>query len=69
MATTLLCIPVKKTFEVDLSKPLRSFIASAYGNTNPDEYNYALSELNKLRSNFIAKSGEKQENALDVCYR
>jgi len=69
MASSFLCVPVKKASAVDMINPLRNFIASAYASTNPDEYNFALNELNKLRNSFIAKSGERHESALEVCYR
>ena len=64
-----LAVPVKKTWEVDLIKPLKSFIASTYTNVNPDEYSQALSEFNKLRQNMIAKSVDKHDSALEVLYR
>ena len=64
-----LAVPLKRTWEVDLVKPLKSFIASTYNNVNPDEYSQALSEFNKLRQNMMAKSVDKHDSALDVLYR
>ena len=69
MASTFLAVPVKKTWEVDLAKPLRSFIADTYTNCNPDDYKSALTEFSKLRNNSIAKSVDKHESALEVLYR
>ena len=66
---TFLAVPLKRTWEVDLNKPLKSFITSTYNNANPDDYNQALSEFNKLRNNMISKSVDKHESALDVIYR
>ncbi len=66
---TFLAVPLKRTWEVDLNKPLKSFITSTYNNVNPDDYNQALSEFNKLRNNMMSKSVDKHESALDVIYR
>ena len=64
-----ICVPLKRTVEVDFVKPLRSFIADTYTTCNPDDYNQALTEFNKLRNNTIAKSVDKHESALEVLYR
>jgi len=45
------------------------FIASTYDNVNPNEYNHALNELNRLRIHYSTKINEKHESSLDVCYR
>jgi len=76
--TTYLCVPLKRTWEVDLIKPLKTFIASTYsspvgggpgdGGAAPD-YNAALTEFNRLRVNVISKSVDKHESSLDVLYR
>ena len=66
---TFLAVPTKKTWEVDLTKPLKNFIASTYNNVNADEYSQALSEFNKLRQSMIAKSVDRHESALEVLYR
>ncbi|ESO09518.1 hypothetical protein HELRODRAFT_185356 [Helobdella robusta] len=62
-----LSIPNKKTWEVDLVKPLKSFIQETYGNT--EDHTAALNELNKLRLNMILKAGDKHESALEAIYR
>ena len=50
-----LCAPVKRTWEVDLTRPLGAFIAAAYQNIRPEEYNQALTELQKIRNHYITK--------------
>lgn len=70
-------VPLKKTWEVDLVKPLRSFIAETYGGGGPcsspgdgdDDHSAALTEFNRLRNNAIAKSVDKHDSALEVLYR
>jgi len=73
MATTYLCVPLKRTWEVDLVKPLRTFIANTYSSQGASDgtpdYNAALTEFNKLRMNVMSKSVDKHESALDVLYR
>lgn len=64
-----LAVPLKKTYEVDLVKPLRNFIQNTFSSAEPDDYNNALSEFNKLRNLMINKSVDKHESALEVLYR
>ena len=65
-----LSIPMKKTWDVDLIKPLKTFIADTYATEGSSEdYTSALTEFNKLRNNTIAKSVDKHESALEVFYR
>ncbi|XP_046563648.1 LOW QUALITY PROTEIN: programmed cell death 6-interacting protein-like [Haliotis rubra] len=64
-----LAVPLKKTYDVDLVKPLRSFIQNTFSSAEPDDYNHALSEFNKLRNLMINKSVDKHESALEVLYR
>ncbi|KAK0059367.1 programmed cell death 6-interacting protein [Biomphalaria pfeifferi] len=65
----LISVPLKKTYEVDLVKPLRTFIQNTFTQANSDDYNQALSEFNKLRNTMITKSVDKHESALEVLYR
>lgn len=64
----LLVIPLKKSSDVDLVKPLKNLIQSTYnsGETNED-YSDALNELSRLRTNAIWKVFDK--SSLDVIYR
>uniref|UniRef100_A0A914X123 BRO1 domain-containing protein n=1 Tax=Plectus sambesii TaxID=2011161 RepID=A0A914X123_9BILA len=66
-----LCAPLKKTNEVDLSKPLRTFISSTFktsddGSTESDE---AVSEFNKLRNKAVMQPLDKHESSLDLLVR
>ena len=62
-------VPLKRTWEVDLIKPLKAFIANTYSSCNPDDYSQALTDFHKLRNNTISKSVDKHESALEVFYR
>ncbi|XP_064594708.1 programmed cell death 6-interacting protein-like isoform X2 [Liolophura sinensis] len=64
-----LAVPLKRTNEVDLVRPLRRFIENTYSSAQPDDYNNALSEFNKLRNSMMTKSVDKHESALEVLYR
>ena len=66
---TFLAVPLKQTQEVELIKPLRSFIQNTFGNADPEDYNNALNEFSKLRNLMLAKSVDKHESALEVLYR
>ena len=66
---TFLAVPLKQTQEVELIKPLRSFIQNTFTQAEPDEYNQALNEFSKLRNLMIAKSVDKHESALEILYR
>lgn len=59
-----LSVPLKKSTDVDIVKPLKSLIQSTY---NTEEYSDALAELSRLRTNAIWKVFEK--SSLDVLYR
>lgn len=62
-------IPPKKPTDVDLVKPLKNIISSHYNTSdNPDSYNNAIEEFNKLRSQAIWKVYEKYESSLEVTY-
>ncbi|BFZ06266.1 hypothetical protein BsWGS_09305 [Bradybaena similaris] len=66
---SLLAVPLKKTYELDFTKPLKTFIQNTFTQANPEDYNPALNELNKLRAAVITKSVDKHESALEVLYR
>lgn len=66
---TYLAVPLKKTFEIDLTKPLRQFIANTFTNANAQDYESALQEFNKLRSSVVSKAADKHESSLDVMNR
>lgn len=68
----LLVIPLKKPSEVDVVKPLKNLIQSAY-NTASDtsgavDYSDIVSEFGKLRNTAIWKFFEKYQTSLDIVY-
>lgn len=78
MSTELLIVPVKKPSEVDVVKPLKNLIQSAYSTsggastTDPGaavvDYAAIVSDFGKLRNSAIWKFYEKYEASLDVVY-
>lgn len=72
--TDLLSVPVKKSSEVDMVKPLKNLIQSTYSSSNPGEegtapnYSEAVSEFNKQRNTAIWKFFEKYESSLEIVY-
>ena len=66
---TFLAVPLKKTYEIDVVRPFRSFIQNTFSTADPEDYNNAISEFNKLRNLMITKSVDKHESALEVLYR
>ncbi|XP_069776849.1 programmed cell death 6-interacting protein isoform X2 [Narcine bancroftii] len=70
MATTFVSVPLKKTTEVDLAKPLSKFILNTYpsGDTQA-EYVKAAEELNKLRKNAVGRPLDKHDSSLEILLR
>lgn len=66
---TFLAVPLKQAYEVDVTKPIKSFIQNTFSSANPDEYSTAVSEFSKLRNLTITKSVDKHESALEVLFR
>jgi len=67
--STFIQVPLKKTYEVDVTRPIYSFMMDAYTDLQPRDYTVPVGELNKLRSSFIAKLSDKSEASLDLMYR
>jgi programmed cell death 6-interacting protein len=70
--TELLAVPLKKPSEVEISKPLKNLIASAYsssGTNAAQDYSDAVTEFSKLRNTAIWKVFEKYESSLDIIYK
>lgn len=68
----LLAIPVKKPSDVDVVKPLKNLIQSAYSSSQSDKsvnYTESVTEFSKLRGNAIWKAYEKFESSLDIMYK
>ncbi|CAJ0578562.1 unnamed protein product, partial [Mesorhabditis spiculigera] len=66
-----LAVPLKTTSDVDLVKPLTTYIESVY-NTNEDnraEVSEAVLELHRLRAKAVCSPMDKHQSALDVLTR
>ncbi|RCN29363.1 hypothetical protein ANCCAN_24883 [Ancylostoma caninum] len=66
-----LAVPLKSTHDVDLVKPLTTYIDSVYNTTddNRAEVTEAVQELNKLRSKACCQPLDKHQSALDIVTR
>ncbi|XP_063827732.1 programmed cell death 6-interacting protein [Ostrinia nubilalis] len=63
----LLSVPLKKSSDVDIVKPLKNLIQSTYNSDKgTEDYSDALNELSRLRTNAIWKVFEK--SSLEVIY-
>jgi len=67
--TTFIQVPVKKTWDIDMTRPIYAFMRDAYDDLQPRDYTVPVGEFNKLRSNFVAKLSDKSEATLDLMYR
>lgn len=68
--TDILSVPLKKTSEIDLVKPLKNLIALRFSTAdNPENFNDAISELNKLRSLACVRAMDKNEAAIETVAR
>lgn len=60
-------IPLKKTSEIDLVKPFKNLIALRFSTAdNPENFNDAISELNKLRSLACVRAMDKNEASVEI---
>lgn len=67
--TKMLAVPLKKPAEVDVVKPLKNLIQSAYNNpSGSSDYSESVAEFGKLRNTAIWKFFEKYESSLEVVY-
>uniref|UniRef100_A0A5S6QRD4 N-acetyltransferase domain-containing protein n=1 Tax=Trichuris muris TaxID=70415 RepID=A0A5S6QRD4_TRIMR len=69
MVARLLGAPLKKSYEVDLGGPLRSYIASSYSTEDCPTDSVAVNEFCRLRSKACCMQHDKQEGSLEVLYR
>lgn len=71
--TEFLVVPLKKPTEVDILKPLKNLIQSAYNSSNSSSpvtnYGEAVSEFSSLRNSAIWKAFEKNEGSLEIIYK
>lgn len=67
---TFISVPLKKSSEVDLVKPLTKFIHATYqASDEQGEYIRALEELNKLRKSAVGRPLDKHESCLELLLR
>lgn len=63
-------VPLKKTSEIDLVKPLSKFIQNTYPSGEEQaEYCRAVDELNKLRKSAVGRPLDKHESSLETVMR
>uniref|UniRef100_A0A3Q4BVP0 Programmed cell death 6-interacting protein n=1 Tax=Mola mola TaxID=94237 RepID=A0A3Q4BVP0_MOLML len=67
---TFVSVPLKKSSEVDLTRPLSKFVIATY-QTSEDQAEYirAVEELNKLRKNALGRPLDKHESSLEILLR
>uniref|UniRef100_A0A3P8T8M9 Programmed cell death 6-interacting protein n=1 Tax=Amphiprion percula TaxID=161767 RepID=A0A3P8T8M9_AMPPE len=67
---TFISVPLKKSSEVDLVKPLSKFVTASYPAAEEQgEYLRAVEELNKLRKNALGRPLDKHESSLEIILR
>ncbi|XP_074543302.1 programmed cell death 6-interacting protein isoform X2 [Halichoeres trimaculatus] len=67
---TFISVPLKKSSEVDLVKPLSKFVTATYPTGDEQgEYIRAVEELNKLRRNALGRPLDKHESSLEILLR
>jgi len=67
--TEVLSVPLKKTNDIDITKPLKTLIASTYSTADqPQDYSDAISELQKLR-NVATKNPDRSDASLEAMHK
>ncbi|KAM6959360.1 programmed cell death 6-interacting protein isoform 2-T2 [Aplochiton taeniatus] len=67
---TFISVPLKKSSEVDLVKPLSKFVTTTYpAGEEQGEYLRAVEELNKLRKSALGRPLDKHESSLEILLR
>ncbi|XP_037549272.1 programmed cell death 6-interacting protein isoform X2 [Nematolebias whitei] len=67
---TFISVPLKKSSEVELVKPLSKFVTASYpAGEEQTEYLRAVEELNKLRKNALGRPLDKHESSLEILLR
>uniref|UniRef100_A0A915INI9 BRO1 domain-containing protein n=1 Tax=Romanomermis culicivorax TaxID=13658 RepID=A0A915INI9_ROMCU len=65
----MLSIPMKKSYEVDVAGPIRTFISCTYSTTEMPTDFESINDFNKLRSKACVQPLDRHESSLDVLYR
>ncbi|KAJ8378457.1 hypothetical protein AAFF_G00242720 [Aldrovandia affinis] len=67
---TFISVPLKKSTEVDMVKPLSKFVTATYpSGEDQSEYLRAVEELNKLRKSALGRPLDKHESSLEILLR
>ena len=67
--TEVLSVPLKKTNDIDITKPLKTLITSTYSTADqPQDYTDAISELQKLR-NVATKNPDRSDASLEAMHK
>uniref|UniRef100_A0A3P8X8Y2 Programmed cell death 6-interacting protein n=1 Tax=Esox lucius TaxID=8010 RepID=A0A3P8X8Y2_ESOLU len=67
---TFISVPLKKSSEVDLVKPLSKFVTATYpAGEEQGEYIRSVEELNKLRKSALGRPLDKHESSLEILLR
>ncbi|MEQ2214675.1 hypothetical protein XENOCAPTIV_016158, partial [Xenoophorus captivus] len=67
---SFISVPLKKSSEVDLVKPLSKFVTASYpAGEEQSEYLRAVEELNKLRKSALGRPLDKHESSLEILLR
>lgn len=67
---TFISVPLKKSSEVDLVKPLSKFVTASYpAGDEQSEHLRAVEELNKLRKSALGRPLDKHESSLEILLR
>nr|XP_061808879.1 programmed cell death 6-interacting protein-like isoform X2 [Nerophis lumbriciformis] len=67
---TFISVPLKKSSDVDLVKPLSKYVTSTYpAGDEQAEYIRAVEELNKLRRSALGRPLDKHESSLEILLR
>lgn len=68
--SNLLAVPFKKPSDVDIVKPLKNLIQSAYNTSeSPVNSDESVNEFSSLRSKAVWKVYDKNEAALELNYQ
>ncbi len=64
----ILCVPLKRASDIDVSKPLKNLIGSQYAKSEaPVNLKERLSELQKLRQNAIKVRTKRKDTCARWC--
>lgn len=66
----MLVVPIKKPYDVEVSKPLKNLLLSSYSlGEKSSDFTNAAEEFGKLRKKAINKVFDKTESSLSIMYK